>query len=141
MNYFKVLIYCLSQASLQTQNWQCLLIIIASFCVRAYNQTNCTMSISRWRTAKVFEAFSIFLLVTGKIYIEYLPIFVTWESLREEVFERSKTPHTLWRNDNPGLFWLSFLQIGTQRVLVYWLGKLNLRIKGKQGNEIRKKMI
>lgn len=60
----------LLRTNLQTHDWQWLLNWITCLRVRTYGQTICTMSISRWRTTKWREAFSIFFLVTEKFYCE-----------------------------------------------------------------------
>ena len=44
--------------------------------------------------------------------IEYLPIVVTWERVKEEVFGKSEKPHTLLRIDNQGTFWPNFARQG-----------------------------
>lgn len=90
----------LLRTSLQTHDWQWLLNWITYLRVRSYVRPNNLHHVNQqmadykmaWGIFDMFFGFWEILLWTRRT--EYLPIFVTWESLKEEVFEISRNPST-----------------------------------------------
>ena len=71
------------------------------------------MSINRWQTTKLSEAFSIFRLVAEKMYFELGELNICRSSLHESAKTKKylKKSHTSWRIDNQGTFSPNFIRI------------------------------